>query len=471
MLFRQPPRVYAVLHVGILVILAGFATSTAAQDDRNAALRESSSDLRVRTGEPSARQSRQTVKDVLGRDVFMPGEYEWFGVLPVHFLYDEDNRVSRFELEQDRSRKFLNERTIELDSFRNSPRAENESEAERKLRLQALVTAIQTYRDPGPALSFASSEQTREYQRGKLALIPIVWIDTDNDGRLDDETGAFTPCGKTMPLSSDLTAITGQVFTESAWRRLGYLIIGHQNPRSMSGGYLQELLDRGYSLPSSDRPTLDLDLIRSHSNEWSGVVDAFNDFVLLDGSDRKSHLPEIVAVADSILELPFVNQTINDRRDERLEDPVQVEIDRLLSEVVYRKGRALGYMELPSVLKKHPIVDPNKHNELFERNYKLLLQLNQYDRNGASRSNDYGLLSIRFHRRRGEYGAALHILNTMSEHVPPQSSENFWHTKKRRDLYRDLGWTAWADYENRWMLRKYPLRSALLINQSTPQAK
>ena len=477
MLFRSPQRVYAVFQLGLLAVLAALASPAAAQDNRNAEPTKSSADLRVRTEQPIARESRQTVKDVLGRDIFMPGEYEWAGPLPVHFLYNDRNIATRSAFEQGRRSAFLADRVAEFDAYRDeTPLEAEETEDERDLRLGAMASAIQGYRDPGPALAFASVEQIANLQDTDLEKYFIygsaqayVWIDANNDRSLGDEKLVWANCGGHTELRDELTQVTKNVVAEEAWLQ-NAVLIAYQNPRSHAYDRMSSLMSTA-RLPASDRPTLNLDLIRSHSDDWSSVVDAFNELVLLDGSNRKSHLPQIVSTADGILDRAFVNQTISDRRDERLEDPVQVEIDRLLSEIVYRKGRALGYMELPSVVRKHPIADPKKHSQQFERNYKLLLQLNQYDRNGASRSNEYGLLSIRYHRRRGEYGAALNVLNAMSEQVPPQSGENFWHTKKRRDLYRDLGWTAWADYENRWMLRKYPLWSALLINQSTPRGK
>lgn len=173
-----------------------------------------------------------------------------------------------------------------------------------------------------------------------------------------------------------------------------------------------------------------------------------------DEKHRKERLPEVVAAADAVLaaidqeELRRALATRIDpddpdaakqrRRDEKLRDT--------LAETLYRKGRALGYMELPDVIVQHPIEDPEAHDKAFEENFAALQSwVDTTDRK-------YFLLQVRRDRRKGRLGKALALLN---KHIP-DSAPNYWYFKKRRDIYGELGWDHLAGDEGRWLLIKFP---------------
>ena len=65
---------------------------------------------------------------------------------------------------------------------------------------------------------------------------------------------------------------------------------------------------------------------------------------------------------------------------------------------------------------------------------------------------DAFLLQVRRDRRKGRYGKALELLNRRMQDAEP----NYWHFKKRRDMYRQLGWEHLAEQEARWLLIRFP---------------
>ena len=118
----------------------------------------------------------------------------------------------------------------------------------------------------------------------------------------------------------------------------------------------------------------------------------------------------------------------------------------VLADTLYRKGRALGYMELPDVVKKRPIADPAAHDRAFEANFSELRKWVD------TTQEKYFLLHVRRERRQGRYGNALELLNRHLSAAEP----NYWHFKKRRDLYESLGWEHCRADEDRRLLIRFP---------------
>lgn len=98
---------------------------------------------------------------------------------------------------------------------------------------------------------------------------------------------------------------------------------------------------------------------------------------------------------------------------------------------LYRRTRALAYRELPDVVTKKPIEDPEKFEGELIGAYNQLISVA-----GAGRP-EFILVEIRMLRRDRFYGRALVLLTDYAEHVEPE-----WFLKKRRDLLRELGWEA-----------------------------
>ena len=164
---------------------------------------------------------------------------------------------------------------------------------------------------------------------------------------------------------------------------------------------------------------------------------------------RKDRLDEIVLAADAVLAhldgagiaLTLTGRLVADDKDDARKRQRAEKLKSLLIDTLYRKGRALGYMELPEVVEKNPIKDRKAHDKVFEDNYAVLSKW--VDPTGS----DYFLLHIRREARKEHFGESFKWLNKYSEDAAP----NYWYLEKRRKFYESLGWKHLA--ENAWRLR------------------
>lgn len=172
-----------------------------------------------------------------------------------------------------------------------------------------------------------------------------------------------------------------------------------------------------------------------------------------DAKFRKQRLEQVVQAADEVLkniDTQKIAQAFGHRTNP--EDSAAIKTRRemeklreILADTLYRKGRALGYMELPEVVAKKPIADKKAHNAAFEKNFAELARW--VDTTGKK----YYLLHVRRERRRGNLGAALELLNRHIKGTP-----SYWPLKKRRDIYRELGWKHLDKNATHWLLRSFP---------------
>ncbi|MCH7689000.1 MAG: hypothetical protein IH899_20380 [Planctomycetes bacterium] len=169
---------------------------------------------------------------------------------------------------------------------------------------------------------------------------------------------------------------------------------------------------------------------------------------------RKQHLPEVVAAAEYVLaQIDTEKLAAHYGTNVNAENPEEVKLRKTMDEqksvlvdTLYRKGRALGYMELPDVIAEHPIADPQAHDQAFEANFAELRKWVD------TTDQKYFLLHVRRERRKGRYGNALKLLNKYI----PTSAPNYWSMKKRRDIYEKLGWNHLWKYEKNWLLIRFP---------------
>ena len=218
---------------------------------------------------------------------------------------------------------------------------------------------------------------------------------------------------------------------------------------------------------------LDLQLRQLNGLKWPADKDAFEQLAaqvlqqhpgerrvlvarlhVLDDDQREERLPEIIAAADAViaainrddLARHFGTQIdAGDPQQAAARKERTAERDDLV-DALYRKGRALGYMELPEVIAKQPIADPAAHDAAFEETFREL------SRWVDTTDDKYYLLHVRRERRQGRQGLALKLLNRHLASEPPREE----HFEKRRDMYGELGWDDWRDYELRWMLIRFP---------------
>jgi len=160
---------------------------------------------------------------------------------------------------------------------------------------------------------------------------------------------------------------------------------------------------------------------------------------------RKQRLPLVVAAVDESLELIDTEQLARELGLRKPEAPARRD---LLADLLYRKGRALGYMELPDVVKQFPIPDAAAHQRAFEHTFSEL------QRWVDTRHSKYALLHVRRDRRRGHLGAAMELLHRLQDKNP----DNYWYYKKLRDLYGELKWEHLQADAAAWMVIRFPDR-------------
>ena len=201
-------------------------------------------------------------------------------------------------------------------------------------------------------------------------------------------------------------------------------------------------------------------LLKSSPNDLFILIEQLK-FLDDDNDKRKEHLPEIVGQCDKIIaeidqEQLAAHYGIQLNEDDKKAKTLRKEMDRkksILTDALYRKGRALAYMDLPSKyskpdeppVKKFP-KSKKERNKLFEATFAEL------EKWVDLKEPKYVLLHIRRERRLQRQGNALEALNDHIEESKPTKLL----FKKRGDLYDELGWDHWRDYERKWMILRFP---------------
>ncbi|PQO44372.1 S8 family serine peptidase [Blastopirellula marina] len=173
---------------------------------------------------------------------------------------------------------------------------------------------------------------------------------------------------------------------------------------------------------------------------------------MLDGDDRKQHLPELVAAADKVIRLipqnklaRYFGRNHDPKTDEeKAENKEMLKQRDILTDALYRKCRAIAYMDLPDEteeVKKSP-ADAEKRAELFEKTYQQLASWVD------TAQEKYALVHDRRLRRMDRQGEALEVLNKLIKEEPTKLILY----KKRSDIYGELGWDFLQKYENQWRL-------------------
>ncbi|MCC9607790.1 S8 family serine peptidase [Blastopirellula sp. JC732] len=174
---------------------------------------------------------------------------------------------------------------------------------------------------------------------------------------------------------------------------------------------------------------------------------------MLDGDDRKAHLPAVVKAADKLIRLIPQNKLaryFGRKQDPKTEEEKERNTEMtnqkdVLTDALYRKCRAIAYMDLPDEtdpnIEKSP-ADPEKRGELFEKTYQQLASWVD------TTEEKYALVHDRRLRRKDRQGEALELLNKLIKQEPTKLILY----KKRADIYGELGWTFLQKYENQWRL-------------------
>lgn len=167
-----------------------------------------------------------------------------------------------------------------------------------------------------------------------------------------------------------------------------------------------------------------VDLLSQARAEWQQQPSLWSAARLLVALDepslRKQHLDEVVSAADRLIAKVKA-------ADMRLEERTA-----WLADSLYRKGRALGYMELPDVLQVRRIENPQQHNARFEATFAEL------DALVDTTQPEFILLRIRRERRRGKYDEALRLLEIYRD----TAADPLWYDKKHRAITREAASAA-----------------------------
>ncbi|WP_139228366.1 S8 family serine peptidase [Planctomicrobium piriforme] len=179
---------------------------------------------------------------------------------------------------------------------------------------------------------------------------------------------------------------------------------------------------------------------------------------LIDNDDREERLPEVVAAATEVLALipvPALKEYFGTRHASKTPEEKALNKQRetqkkQLVDALYRKGRALGHMDLPENLEKHPIADRPAHDKAFAETVAELA--NWVDLT----EKEYVLLQVRKDRRAGDFGEALKLLDQEIAADPLKKL----YQEKRAEVYEQLGWKEWEQNQQRWLLRRFPASEA-----------
>jgi hypothetical protein len=188
----------------------------------------------------------------------------------------------------------------------------------------------------------------------------------------------------------------------------------------------------------------------------------------LDQEDlRQDRLDEIVAAAEALLatiDQPALRERLADRalgneagneNRERTDWQKAAVIDAL-----YRKGRAIGYRELPEVVAERPIEDPAALDKAFRENLAELGRWTDLE------AKEVYLLKLRDLRRDQKFGVAAKLLQERAT-----DEAGFWPAWKRFVIYDSLGWTAEREMARSDLLQRYPNRALEELKEYDPAAE
>jgi len=182
----------------------------------------------------------------------------------------------------------------------------------------------------------------------------------------------------------------------------------------------------------------------------------------LDDEHRGVRLRSVVSAADEVIQRVDTNELarVLGLRTGGSEDSLQAQTREqkdVLIDALYRKGRALAWMELPDEeadgvtrgveeATAEPPFEPREIAEAFERNFAEL------ERWIDPESDQVALLNIRREWRQGRLGKALELLQRQLDRHP--KDRRLWN--KRVELLRELGWTSWSKSAERALLVQFP---------------
>ncbi len=197
-------------------------------------------------------------------------------------------------------------------------------------------------------------------------------------------------------------------------------------------------------------------ILAEHKRDLPTLIERLK---MLDDDDRKQRLPKIVAAANAVIKripqkqlaIQFGSRPNGDDPKAMAERKAWEEKKSWLVDALYRKGRAIAYMDLPrkpgdpKVIPKKP-ADKEARAALFEENY---LELQRWV---DMTEPTYVLLNIRRERRNDRPASALKLLEDLLKKQPTRALLY----KKRGDLFDELDWEHWRANADAWKIIRFP---------------
>lgn len=189
----------------------------------------------------------------------------------------------------------------------------------------------------------------------------------------------------------------------------------------------------------------------AHPNDLA-IKQALVHWIDNDSERRKAFLKEATTLIARYTEhvRQRLGQLASDSRPDATHDTA-LELEALKTVyhfALYRHVRALAYRELPDVVKRQPIVDPEALDRKIRQAFQRLVDV------AGSGRPEFVLIEIRMHRRAGRLATALQLLEANGNLISLK-----WYLKKRRDLLQELDW-------------EYPFREAAIhFAEEFPEVK
>ncbi|MCK4341305.1 MAG: S8 family serine peptidase [Phycisphaerae bacterium] len=174
-----------------------------------------------------------------------------------------------------------------------------------------------------------------------------------------------------------------------------------------------------------------------------------------DGKQREDDLAAVVAAADRVLaqidqEQLAAHYGVKLDPDDKDGAKVRQEMDKRkkwLVDALHRKARALFDMGAESEPEGRPETDAEASRmDAFEAAFTELQKWVD------TTDDDYLMLHIDREIRHGRLGAALELLNEKIDDSEPDKELY----EQRLRLLEELGWTPWKEYEEKWLLIRFP---------------
>ena len=185
----------------------------------------------------------------------------------------------------------------------------------------------------------------------------------------------------------------------------------------------------------------------------------------LDGeTNRKKHLEEIITAADVVInkidtETLAKHYGIKLNQDDDIAQAERKKIDKklnTLTDALYRKGRALGYLE--TQLRENKDINADiKKTRVLEVKDKFEANFSELQKWAETKDDKFDLLHIRRENMHGRIATALKMLNEKIKRLPHDKKLY----KKRIRLLGELEWNEWVAHEKKWQILRFPTKYQL----------